>query len=130
MRYILYLACMSNQQPVSFREIIDRWPSFSGLAEDLSAVGYTVGAGVIKQWRRRNSIPSSYFRAIVLASARRGFDAISSDTLIECADSLSPSAVVSPADPAARMSAAASPGCAAVPQPGDIRPIQTEDVLV
>jgi hypothetical protein len=50
----------------SFSELIGLWDSRAALGEDCD-----VDAGVVKQWDRRNSIPSAYWGAVVAGAARR-----------------------------------------------------------
>lgn len=64
----------------SFSQLIGLWPSMSQLAADL-AVPY----GVVKQWRRRDSIPSEYWRALIAAAKQRGISGITADLLTELA---------------------------------------------
>lgn len=52
---------------MSFREVIDVWPTYAQMARDL---GTSISA--IKQMRRRNRIAAHYWSAIVAQSAERG----------------------------------------------------------
>jgi len=60
----------------SFSEVLALWPSLSDLAADLS-----LPYGVVKQWRRRNSIPSDRWQALVLAAQRRGHGFVTAELL-------------------------------------------------
>lgn len=50
----------------SFQDILGRWPSLYDLASDLH-----VEYGVVKQWRRRNSVPPDRWLALVAAAEGR-----------------------------------------------------------
>jgi hypothetical protein len=53
-----------------FRDIIDRWPSASALADDIGEKSVTVRA-----WRLAGrGIPANHFPAIVAAAQKRGID--------------------------------------------------------
>jgi len=52
----------------SFRDVIDLWPSMAEMARQAH-----VTHGTVKQWRRRNSIPSRYWLRLVLLSDLHGY---------------------------------------------------------
>jgi len=58
----LYRKCM-----VSFRSIVEMWPTSEALANDLSLKGVHVRA-----WKRRNSIPWGHWPTLLRAAKRRG----------------------------------------------------------
>jgi hypothetical protein len=64
----------------SFSEVLALWPTLSELAADLD-----LPYGVVKQWRRRNSIPSDKWQALVLAAQRRGHRRITAELLTSIA---------------------------------------------
>ena len=53
----------------NFRQIIDFWDTYAELALDIGAT-----AAAVKQMRRRNSIPSRYWLALVACSKQRGLN--------------------------------------------------------
>jgi hypothetical protein len=57
-------------------DIIARWPSDAEFVRDIGAPYQTVSA-----WKHRGSIPSAYWRDIVLAARRRGFSEVTADLL-------------------------------------------------
>ena len=64
----------------TFDDVISMWPT----AEEFgAAVGVT--ALVARQWRRRNSIPASHWRAVVDAAQVRGFESITETALTNLA---------------------------------------------
>lgn len=65
---------------VSFLAVLALWPSLSDLAGDLG-----LPYGVVKQWRRRNSIPADKWQALVLAAQGRGFEHVTTDLLASIA---------------------------------------------
>ena len=60
----------------SHREIMDLWPSAAELARDLKTSGDNV-----RQWRRRNRIPSWFFDPIVRAARERGLEGVTAEVL-------------------------------------------------
>ena len=64
----------------TFGEIIGLWPSIADLARDLE-----VPYGVVKQWKRRDSIPSDRWLSIVAAAGSRGIS-LTLDRLAQAAD--------------------------------------------
>lgn len=69
----------------SFRDLIDCWPSFSALAEGFSALGLPIGTGAVKQWRRRDAIPSAYFEALIDLARHDGVADVTADVLVALA---------------------------------------------
>lgn len=61
---------------MSHAEIINRWPSLSAFAEDLS-----VSYGTAKAMRRRGGIPDRYWLTAVEAADRRGLDGVTLEGL-------------------------------------------------
>jgi hypothetical protein len=57
-------------------DIINLWPSLAVFAEDLS-----MAYGTAKAMRRRNSIPSELWVAVVSAAAKRGIVGVDYETL-------------------------------------------------
>lgn len=76
---------MTDCTITSFRDLIDRWPSGRVLAETLTSHGRPVGSGVVKQWRRRDAIPSAYFAALIAAAADAGISGVSAGLLVHLA---------------------------------------------
>lgn len=58
-------------------DIINRWPSLTDFAADLS-----IAYGTAKAMRRRGSIPSDYWPVVVQSAARRGIAGISLERLV------------------------------------------------
>jgi len=69
----------------SFRDLIDCWPSFAALAEGFSALGLPIGIGAVKQWRRRDAIPSAHFGALIELARRDGVADVTADVLVALA---------------------------------------------
>ena len=65
-----------EQQHITAREIVDRWPSRKELASDLSAETVTV-----HRWVQRNSIPGWYDARILNAAKTRGIK-LTADELV------------------------------------------------
>jgi len=59
-------------------EIIDRWPSLTDFASDLS-----VEYGTAKAMRRRGSIPPDYWPTVVQSASRRGINGVSLELLVQ-----------------------------------------------
>lgn len=76
---------------MTYSEIIAQWPAISVLADEIGGVP----VGVVKQWKRRNSIPSRYWSAIVRAAEARGIDGITIEALARLADVTAASSEVS-----------------------------------
>jgi len=53
---------------MTFRQIIDLWPTMSALATD---VGLQDKYQTVAAWKRRDSIPPDYWRSVVEAAKRR-----------------------------------------------------------
>lgn len=73
--------CTMLAEMKTFTEIIDAWPSVSEFASEVG-----VPYGVAAQWRRRNSIPSKQWLALIYAGRARGVS-ISADCLAAIAGS-------------------------------------------
>ena len=65
---------------MTYRKIIDFWPTYASLAKDL---GVTPDA--IKQMRKRNRIPAHHWRALIASAKKNGFPEISLEQLVELA---------------------------------------------
>lgn len=76
---------MSDHDIGTFRELIDRWPSFVAMADGLCAAGRMTGAGAVKQWHRRNAIPAPYFEAVIAAARDLGIGGVTADLLVALA---------------------------------------------
>lgn len=68
--------CTLAVMPKSFSAIIALWPSLSDLATDLG-VGYESA----KAYKRRNSIPSEHWSALIKAADKRGIEGITAERL-------------------------------------------------
>lgn len=66
---------------LTFADVIALWASLSALAADLG-----VPYGVVKQWRRRNSIPADRWAGVVAAAQKRGFETVTADRLMAIAE--------------------------------------------
>jgi hypothetical protein len=53
---------------LSFRDIIETWPSVYALANDIGA-----GAEIVRQWHVRNSIAPGWFYSVVAAAQAKGY---------------------------------------------------------
>ena len=62
------------------KDIIRLWPSRAALATDCG-----VRVGVVKQWERRNSIPSAYWAATVAGALTRGIPNVTLECLAQVA---------------------------------------------
>jgi hypothetical protein len=67
--------------PVSFADLITRWPSHRAMAEDLD-----IAVNRIEVWKHRNSIPAGHWRLLVKAAERRGIAGITFDHLAGLAE--------------------------------------------
>lgn len=76
---------MCTKVATSFSALIDLWPSYSAMADGISARGRHVGAGAVKQWRRRDAIPSGHFEAIINAAREVGIEGVTADLLVALA---------------------------------------------
>ena len=63
-----------------FRAIIVKWPDLDALAADTGA-----GKEAIKKWKRRNTIPSEYWKGMVQGAARRGIEGVTADLMADIA---------------------------------------------
>lgn len=64
----------------TFDDIISMWPTAKAFGTDVGVSGL-----VARQWRRRNSIPSSHWRAVVDAAQKRGFTDVTEAALTDLA---------------------------------------------
>jgi hypothetical protein len=64
----------------SFVQIINSWPT----AEEFGR-GIGIPGGTARQWRNRDSIPASYWTAVVSAAEARGIEGISYEMLAHIA---------------------------------------------
>lgn len=71
----------------TFSDLIDRWDSVSAFASE-AGVSY----GRAAQWRRRNSIPSERWNAVIAAARARGFADVTLDRLADMAQARSQAA--------------------------------------
>jgi hypothetical protein len=69
---------------MSFRQIIDEWPSVSILADEVSNHHNHVTVFQVRKWRTRNSIPPEYWKNLIAAANRRDIT-LTSETLVEIA---------------------------------------------
>jgi hypothetical protein len=53
--------------PMSFRDVIGRWPTTRAFARDAGC-----SPTLVRQWRHRDSVPAQYWPQIVEGAARRG----------------------------------------------------------
>jgi len=58
-------------------DIINLWPSLSDFADDMG-----VQYGTAKAMRRRGTIPTQYFNAVVRSASLRGFDSVTLEALV------------------------------------------------
>jgi hypothetical protein len=66
---------------MTFKEIINMWPSYLTLAQDLG-----VPPGTVAAWKHRNHLPARYWRKIVKAATIRGYQKITLSKLAEIAE--------------------------------------------
>lgn len=59
----IFLGIMKN-----FSDVIDLWPSITELATDIGEK-----PNLVSQWRKRKSIPSERWLALIAAAERRGY---------------------------------------------------------
>lgn len=84
----------------TYGAIINLWPNAEEFARDLGISGVRA-----RQWRARNGIPAGYWRAIIDAAERRGFEGVSLDALSRIA--AEPAAVSLPVTSASERTEAA-----------------------
>ncbi len=65
----------------SFKDVMNLWPSFQALADDLSENLYAV-----RKWHSRNSIPSNKWLSLITAAKKRRFKAVTLELLAQLAD--------------------------------------------
>jgi hypothetical protein len=61
------LATIEISHPMSFRDVIGRWPTTRAFARDAGC-----SPMLVRQWRHRDSVPAQYWPRIVEGAARRG----------------------------------------------------------
>ena len=61
------LTTIEISHPLSFRDVIGRWPTTRAFARDAGC-----SPTLVRQWRHRNSVPAQYWPRIVEGAARRG----------------------------------------------------------
>ena len=61
------LTTIEISHPLSFRDVIGRWPTTRAFAQDAGC-----SPTLVRQWRHRNSVPAQYWPQIVEGAARRG----------------------------------------------------------
>jgi len=61
------LTTVEINPPLSFRDVIARWPTTRAFARDAGC-----SPTLVRQWRHRNSVPARYWPRIVEGAARRG----------------------------------------------------------
>jgi len=65
---------------MTFRSIIDRWPTIAAFATEVGEKYPTVAA-----WRQRDSIPPRYWSVVVKAARDRGMTDVTFETLAQAA---------------------------------------------
>lgn len=65
----------------NFVAVTDLWDTLVTLADDL-----VVSEGVVRQWRRRDSIPARHWGALVAAAQKRGYGNVTLDLLARLAE--------------------------------------------
>ena len=63
----LMLTTIEISHPLSFRDVIGRWPTTRAFARDAGC-----SPTLVQQWRHRDSVPAHYWPRIVEGAARRG----------------------------------------------------------
>jgi hypothetical protein len=61
------LTTIEISDPLSFRDVIGRWPTTRAFARDAGC-----SPTLVRQWRHRDSVPAQYWPQIVAGAARRG----------------------------------------------------------
>ncbi len=65
---------------MTFLDVIEKWPSTKALSLDVGAKHEAV-----KQWRKRNSIPATFWLPLEEAARRKGIEGVTLFTLAEIA---------------------------------------------
>lgn len=73
------------EAPGSFRDIIRFWPNRPALQNDLKKLGGAVKTAAVREWEVNDSIPPSWFDALIQAAAARGFPGVTYPLLSELA---------------------------------------------
>ena len=63
----LMLTTIEISCPLSFRDVIARWPTTRAFARDAGC-----SPTLVRQWRHRDSVPARYWPRIVEGASRRG----------------------------------------------------------
>jgi hypothetical protein len=61
------LTTIEISHPLSFRDVIGRWPTTRAFARDAGC-----SPTLVRQWRHRDSVPAQYWPRIVEGASRRG----------------------------------------------------------
>lgn len=72
--------CVMHNGTMTFRSIIDRWPTIAAFASEVGEKYPTVAA-----WRQRDSIPPRRWGAVVAAAQARGMTDVTLETLAQAA---------------------------------------------
>jgi hypothetical protein len=65
----------------TFRDVISAWPTRAAMQRDLFAE--TGKAAPVREWHKRNRIPSSWFDAVIAVAAQRGFEGVTYKVLTD-----------------------------------------------
>lgn len=76
---------MTDRACTCFRDVIALWPNAASLSVALHAEGCAVGAGTIKQWRRRDAIPAPYFAPLIRAASNARHFQVTAELLVRLA---------------------------------------------
>lgn len=76
----IVVATLSATTPTTFVDVIGLWRSAAELGDDIHE-----DPGKIRQWRLRNSIPSSAWERVVASARRRGFEQVTYHLLAKLA---------------------------------------------
>jgi hypothetical protein len=70
----------STVPPISFRDVIARWPATRSFARDAGC-----SQTLVRQWRHRDFVPAPYWQRIAEGAARRGITVVDIKLLAELA---------------------------------------------
>lgn len=77
---------MTNDKSyTSFREIILLWPSAADLAKDM---GKAVDSDMVRAWKMRDNIPSTWWNMLVYAARKRAITGITRKALCDLAEEM------------------------------------------
>lgn len=65
---------------MTFADVVQKWPSVAALSRDIGR-----SPNVVKQWRRRASIPPEYWLDVERAARRRGIEGVTVFAMAEIA---------------------------------------------